>query len=88
MPRALALAAETGLVRDVDVDGAVYYLSQVFVTPTDAPGMRTWRKRLFAAMYRNAASPVEYFHLPRERTVTPRLGDRALTGALETMLFE
>jgi len=70
VPRALALAAETGLVRDVDVDGAVYYLSQVFVTPTDAPGMSAWRKRLFAAMYRNAASPVEYFHLPRERTVT------------------
>ncbi len=70
VPRALALAAETGLVRDVDVDGAVYYLSQVFVTPTGAAGMRTWRKRLFAAMYRNSASPVEYFHLPRERTVT------------------
>jgi KUP system potassium uptake protein len=31
--------------------------------------MARWRKRLFVAMLRNAASPVEYFHLPRERTV-------------------
>ncbi|HEX3240024.1 MAG TPA: potassium transporter Kup [Solirubrobacterales bacterium] len=70
VPRLLALAAETGLERDVDVEGAVYFLSQVSVTPTAAPGMRGWRKRLFVAMARNAASPVDYFRLPRERTVT------------------
>ena len=28
-----------------------------------------WRKRLFAAVARNAASPVTYFGLPPERTV-------------------
>ncbi|HEV7564126.1 MAG TPA: potassium transporter Kup [Solirubrobacterales bacterium] len=70
VPRILALAAETGLERDVDVDGAVYFLSQISITPTRAPGMRAWRKRLFVAMARNAASPVDYFHLPRERTVS------------------
>jgi KUP system potassium uptake protein len=32
--------------------------------------MRAWRKRLYVAMARNAASPVDYFHLPRERTVS------------------
>ncbi|HEX2707277.1 MAG TPA: potassium transporter Kup [Solirubrobacterales bacterium] len=70
VPRLLALAQETGLESEVDVDGAVYFLSQVTVTPTSAPGMRGWRKRLFVAMARNAASPVDYFHLPGDRTVT------------------
>jgi KUP system potassium uptake protein len=70
VPRLLALAHETGLESDVDVDGAVYFLSQVSVTPTDSPGMRRWRKRLFMTMARNAASPVDYFHLPGDRTVT------------------
>jgi KUP system potassium uptake protein len=70
VPRLLALAAETGLESDVDVEAAVYFLSQISVTPTATPGMKRWRKRLFVAMARNAASPVEYFHLPRERTVT------------------
>ncbi len=70
VPRLLELAAETGLESEIDVEGAVYFLSQVSVTPTAAPGMRGWRKRLFVAMARNAASPVDYFRLPRERTVT------------------
>jgi KUP system potassium uptake protein len=70
VPHVLALAAKSGLEGNVDVDGAVYFLSQISITPTDAPGMRAWRKRLFVAMARNAASPVDYFHLPRERTVS------------------
>jgi KUP system potassium uptake protein len=70
VPRLLELAAETGLETEVDVEGAVYFLSQVSVTPTAAPGMRGWRKRLFVAMSRNAASPVDYFRLPGDRTVT------------------
>jgi KUP system potassium uptake protein len=37
---------------------------------TDAPGMSRWRKRLFVAVARNAASAVEYFRLPYERTIT------------------
>jgi KUP system potassium uptake protein len=74
VPRLLALAEETGLECEIDVAGAVYFLSQVSVTPTAAPGMAGWRKRLFVAMSRNAASPVDYFHLPGERTVT--LGSR------------
>ena len=74
VPRLLALAAETGLECEIDVDGAVYFLSQVTVAPTSAPGMAGWRKRLFVAMSRNAASPVDYFRLPGERTIT--LGSR------------
>jgi KUP system potassium uptake protein len=70
VPRTLALACEAGLEADVDPETAVYYLSQVSIVPTKAPGMRAWRKRLFMAMSRNAASPVEYFRLPAERTLT------------------
>ncbi len=70
VPRLLALARETRLEPEIDVEGAVYFLSQVAVVPTAAPGMRGWRKRLFATMWRNAASPVEHFKLPRERSVT------------------
>jgi KUP system potassium uptake protein len=70
VPRLLALAEEEGLECEIDVAGAVYFLSQVEVVPTAAPGMRGWRKRLFVAMARNAASPVDYFQLPGERTVT------------------
>jgi KUP system potassium uptake protein len=70
VPRLLALAEQTGLECDVDVPGAVYFLSQISIVPTPAPGMAGWRKRLFVAMSRNAASPVDYFRLPRERTVT------------------
>jgi KUP system potassium uptake protein len=31
--------------------------------------MPTWRKRLFLGLAHNAASPIEYFRLPQERTV-------------------
>jgi KUP system potassium uptake protein len=31
--------------------------------------MARWRKRLFVAIARNAASPVAYFGLPDDRTV-------------------
>ncbi len=39
------------------------------IVPSGAGGMRRWRKHLFVALARNAASPVEYFHLPSDRTV-------------------
>jgi KUP system potassium uptake protein len=45
-------------------------MSRVTFTPTDTPGMRRWRKRLFITLARNAASPVGYFDLPADRTVT------------------
>jgi KUP system potassium uptake protein len=69
VPRLLALAEETGLESGVDVAGAVYFLSHVTIVPSGAGGMRRWRKHLFVGLARNAASPVEYFRLPSERTV-------------------
>jgi KUP system potassium uptake protein len=55
---------------DINVDGASYFVSRITITVTDPPGMARWRKKLLAAMARNAASPVDSFGLPVERTVT------------------
>jgi KUP system potassium uptake protein len=70
VPGTLRLAVATGIEGAVDVDDASYFLSKITIERTHAPGMRQWRKRLFIAISRNAASPVEYFALPGDRTIT------------------
>jgi KUP system potassium uptake protein len=71
IPRLLRLAVEQGLLeRDCDLATASFFISRTFLVRTPAPGLRRWRKRLFLTMWRNAASPIEYFRLPEERTVT------------------
>jgi KUP system potassium uptake protein len=70
VPAALVLARVQGLLdRNLDLESASYFVSRIAITPTDDPGMRRWRKRLFIAMARNASSPVEHFGLPSDRTV-------------------
>ncbi len=70
VPEALRLCRAQGLLpRDLDIEHASYFLSKMAITPTDAPRLERWRKRLFIAMARNAASPIDAFGLPRERTV-------------------
>jgi KUP system potassium uptake protein len=69
VPAILRLCAAKGLESEIDVDGALYFVSHIEIVRTAAPGMRHWRKRLFIALARNAASPVEYFRLPVDRTV-------------------
>jgi KUP system potassium uptake protein len=54
---------------DVDLDHASYFLSKMTIVPTRHSPMRGWRAKLFLALARNAANPVEYFGLPDERTV-------------------
>ena len=49
---------------------ATYYLSQMTIVPTGDGAMAPWRKSVFMAMARNAASPVSYFNLPPERVVS------------------
>jgi KUP system potassium uptake protein len=69
VPRALRMAAKH-MESDVDLQAVSYFVSRVNIVPTKAPGMARWRKQLFIAIARNAASPVTYFGLPDERTVT------------------
>ncbi len=67
VPDALALCALEGPPRVGGRRRGRLLLS--LVTPTRAPGMRRWRKRLFALVARNSANPVEYFSLPLDRTL-------------------
>ena len=68
VPAALALARAQGLI-DVDPGEAYYFLSRISLQRGSAPGMTTWRKRIFLGLAHNAASPTEYFRLPEDRTV-------------------
>jgi KUP system potassium uptake protein len=70
IPEALALARKQGLLeRNLDLEHASYFVSKITITPTDEPGMKRWRKDLFIALARNAASPIHAFCLPGDRTV-------------------
>jgi KUP system potassium uptake protein len=64
------LARVRGLLEgEVDLEHASFFLSKMTIVPTGDAPMRLWRKKLFLAMARNAANPVEYFRLPDHRTV-------------------
>jgi KUP system potassium uptake protein len=69
IPGVLSVAVDEGLEWDID-EAPTYFLSRVTIRVTGAPGMRPRRKRAFVAIWRNAASPVQYFSLPDERTIT------------------
>jgi KUP system potassium uptake protein len=71
VPAMLRLARRDLLLeRDLNLEGASYFVSRVTLVATDEPTeMRTWQKKLFVAIARNAASPIEAFDLPSERTV-------------------
>ena len=63
VPRVLFLA---GIEPAADVS---YFLSKIDLTIGDGPGLARWRKRVFHALAGLAADPIDYFVLPRERTV-------------------
>jgi KUP system potassium uptake protein len=70
VPEALRLCRMRGLLEtNLDLEHAAYFVSRIAITPTDAPVMQRWRKKLFVAMARNASSPIEHFGLPADRTV-------------------
>jgi KUP system potassium uptake protein len=69
VPATIRLAQERGVECPIDVDACSYFLSKITIVPNEDPGMARWRKRLFVAMSRNSASPVEYFCLPVDRTI-------------------
>ena len=70
VPGALDRARRQGLLeRNLDLEHASYFVSRITITPTDAPVMKPWRKKLFIAMARNASSPIDHFGLPGDRTV-------------------
>jgi KUP system potassium uptake protein len=75
VPATLRLADRLGMLeRPCRLDEATYFLTQITLVRSDEPAMSRWRKKLFLQLARNAASPVEYFRLPDNRTVT--MGER------------
>lgn len=70
IPAALREARKQGLLeRNLDVEHASYFLSRITITSTDSTQMHPLRKKLFVMMAHNAASPIEHFALPTDRTV-------------------
>jgi KUP system potassium uptake protein len=69
VPALVRQVAEAGCETPIDVDDVTYFLSKIEIVQTDAPGMAPWRKRLFLATTHLAADAVDYFNLPRHRTV-------------------
>jgi KUP system potassium uptake protein len=70
VPELLVMCRKQGLLeRNLDLEHASYFLSRIAITPCNEPGMAHWRKKLFMMMARNAASPIDHFGLPANRTV-------------------
>jgi hypothetical protein len=47
VPAALRRAAEQGMLGDLDIEDAIYFVSEITLVRGDDPGLRPWRKRLF-----------------------------------------
>lgn len=56
----------------LDLERASYFLSQVAPYRGPEPAMTAWRKHLFIAIARSAASEGDYLRLPEARTVILR----------------
>jgi KUP system potassium uptake protein len=70
IPELLEMARKMGyLERNLDLENASYFISRITIAETKTPEMASWRKKLFMLMARNAASPIEHFGLPIDRTV-------------------
>jgi KUP system potassium uptake protein len=67
----LPLALQPLKVRDPGLDPAqaAYFMSRQTLVPSRRPGMALWREHLFAAMVRNAETPMTFFKLPVHRVV-------------------
>lgn len=65
----LALSNITTADFGFDRDDAVYVIGHETVIPPSGQSLLSLRVRLFALMHRNAASPIRFFGLPRERVI-------------------
>ncbi|MEU8264260.1 potassium transporter Kup [Micromonospora sp. NPDC048999] len=68
-PEVLRHAATHPLASGINLDDVSYFVSRITLRCTAHPGMAIWRKRLFIGLAHNAASHVEFLHLPEERTI-------------------
>lgn len=66
-PALLQRCAPLGLV--LNPAQTTFFLSRETILPRKGPGMASWRRKLFAAMSRNAQSATAFFQLPPNRVV-------------------
>ena len=69
VPAALATLTPQQTEGRLDLDNAVYFLSQVELRAGSGTGMARWRKRLFLATSHIAADASDHFGLPLDRVV-------------------
>ena len=67
IPALLEACRSQGL--ELDPNQATFFLSRETIIPRPGRGMATWRRKLFAAMSRNAQSATAFFQLPPNRVV-------------------
>ena len=53
----------------IDMMDTTFFFSRENLIPTYGEGMSIWREHIFAAMARNAASPMTFFQIPANRVV-------------------
>ena len=71
VPTALRLARrELLLERDLDLEHASYFVSRITLVLGDDSPMRRWQGKLFVSIAKNAASAIDHFGLPADRTVS------------------
>jgi KUP system potassium uptake protein len=70
VPALVAQIANSGVESPPDMRDISFYLSRIELRPVDRPGMRRWRKHLYAATALLTAEQADYFRLPRGRTIT------------------
>jgi KUP system potassium uptake protein len=70
VPRALRQIPAEDVEFEIDVENATYLVSRITVVRGDDRSMARWRKKLFLALSRTSASPVEVFFLPERQIVT------------------
>jgi KUP system potassium uptake protein len=70
IPELLKLARMRGMLeRNLDLEHASYFVSRISITPIRTTPLQMTAKKLFVTMARNAASPIDHFGLPGDRTV-------------------
>ncbi|CAG7845665.1 Low affinity potassium transport system protein kup [Pseudoclavibacter triregionum] len=69
VPRSLQLAAERLGRPELDVSNATFLLSHVEIEAAKIPGLRGFRRSLFALLSKVSAPPARHFGLPSERTI-------------------
>jgi KUP system potassium uptake protein len=67
LPRALSQLGPSGL--EINIHDTSFFLGRVTLVPAMKPLIPAWRRRLYFALARNAASAPDFFRIPTDRVV-------------------